>query len=111
MARALEQEQGGFRACYEQGRERDPNLTGRVVVQVTVDGEGNVSDVRDVSEQRAGVPAQGRPSATGPLPDPAVRSCLCAAWSKLRLPVRSRTLLWPMYFSPDKREQVSEELQ
>ena len=113
IARVIEQEQRSFRACYEQGMQRDPHLTGRVVMRLVIEADGTVSEINDVSDQRGGAPLPGRPSANVPLPDLAVRACLAAVLAKLKLPVPSGpvTIHWPMYFSPDKREEVTEELQ
>ncbi|MBI5531660.1 MAG: AgmX/PglI C-terminal domain-containing protein [Deltaproteobacteria bacterium] len=102
-----------FHKCYEPAAARDPRLTGRVVVKLTIDREGLVSDVQDVSETYGSASAPGRPVANQPFADMTVRSCVVERYKTLRFPPPPGgmlTVTWPMFFSPEKRQEVSEEL-
>jgi hypothetical protein len=76
------------RACYEKGLERDPTLTGRVLVRFVIERDGSVS--------KAGVSAND-------LPDCDVTRCVVQGFRNLRFPKPEGgivTVVYPIMFSP-----------
>ena len=69
VRRAILPRKGRFLACFEKGRRRTPDLSGRVLMELTVDSEGKVSTARAIPK------SQSEPSGTD-LPDPGVVSCV-----------------------------------
>lgn len=72
VQRIARQNFGHFRMCYETGLVRDPNLTGKVEVQFTIDSAGGVSS--------------SKVTAASTLPDPEVRDCVSRAFYSLTFP-------------------------
>jgi hypothetical protein len=114
IQRVIQQREASLRGCYEQALVRDPRLSGRVLMKLTVDQDGVVSDVKDVSDDQRSASADGRPTANQPLSDRIARQCMAERFRTLLFPPPpggALTVSWPMFFSPGPREQVSEELQ
>ncbi len=63
LAQRIEPHRAEARACYDSGRERDPDLEGRVIINYEIDGSGTVVD--------AGQGIQGEQ-----IEDPEVVECL-----------------------------------
>src|SRR5262249_54034629 len=79
---------GRFRACYEEGLRRNPNLAGRVVVRFVIGRDGSVSNVADGGSD---------------LPDRQVVSCVLRAFYGLSFPQPEGgvvTVTYPIVFSP-----------
>jgi tetratricopeptide (TPR) repeat protein len=87
VQRIVRQQFGHFRLCYERGAERNPGLEGRVNARFVIDKTGAVSSVRDAGSD---------------LPDPAVVSCVLAAFSPIAFPQPEDsglvTVLFPLTF-------------
>lgn len=88
VQRRVRQNFGRFRACYEQGLLRNPNLQGRVAVRFMISRDGTVSNA-----------ANGGSS----MPDSAVASCVVSAFYGISFPKPengSVTVSYPIMFSP-----------
>lgn len=51
ISREIADQQAGLRECYEHALKRDSSLAGRVVMELCVDGQGQVSQARVVADQ------------------------------------------------------------
>lgn len=79
-----------LRRCYEEGLERDPKLTGRVVVRFVIARDGSVSNAA-ASDQST-------------MPDAAVTECLIAKIKGLRFPRPDGGIVlvvYPLQFEPE----------
>jgi tetratricopeptide (TPR) repeat protein len=72
VQRIARQNFGRFRMCYETGLVRDPNLTGKVEVQFTIDSEGGVGS--------------SKATTASTLPDPDVIACVSRTFYSLSFP-------------------------
>ncbi len=75
LMRVIRERTGDYRACYEKGLEKKPELEGRIVYRVDIQAEGTFSNVR---KQEAD------------MPDEAVVSCVQKALGKVRVEQRER---------------------
>ncbi|MDI1443585.1 AgmX/PglI C-terminal domain-containing protein [Polyangium sp. 6x1] len=91
---------GAFRACYEEGLKRNPNLEGRVSVRFVIGNDGRV--------MQAGAPPETSPNPAGqasapPMPDEKVVACVVGAFEKLVFPAPEAgivSVVYPIQFSP-----------
>jgi len=116
MSKALEQVASqlndSLQKCYAEAAARNPTLTGRVVMKITVEPDGTVSEVQDATDALGGSPTAG-PGAHQALQDNQVRACVAEVWRTAHFPEppgRATTFTWPTFFMPGPREQVDEEL-
>jgi hypothetical protein len=112
LPKALEQVAAQLNDSFQGCAARNTTLTGRVVMKVTVEPDGTVSQVQDVTDTLGGAPSAG-PGAHQPLQDKQVRACVAEVWRKAHFsepPASTVTFHWPTFFSPAPREQVDEEL-
>jgi Ca-activated chloride channel family protein len=92
IQRIVRQNFGRFRMCYEQGLTRNPNLVGRVTAGFVINGEGTVSNVRNVGSD---------------LPDSGVVSCVLSAFYGLSFPAPESgtvTVTYPILFGEGARD-------
>jgi hypothetical protein len=75
-----------FQMCYEQGREVNPELAGRVAVRFVINRDGTISQAQAVDTS---LPTQ-------------VTSCVVAAFNTLQLPHQEAAVIaeYPMFFQP-----------
>jgi outer membrane biosynthesis protein TonB len=88
IQRVVRQNQGRFRACYEDGLKRNPNLEGRVSVRFVIGRDGTVSSVANGGSD---------------LPDATVVACVARAFQGLTFPAPEGgivTVSYPLVFSP-----------
>jgi hypothetical protein len=71
LRRILRQNLGRFRACYEKGLERHPNLEGQVKLHFVIESDGSTSNARDDGSR---------------LPDASVVRCMAKAVERLSFP-------------------------
>lgn len=103
---------GEYRACYEDGLRRDLTLAGYLSVRFVIEIDGRVTGVKDAGDAPPDpfawrVPdALKTPSPARPrLPDPAVTTCIIAAFRKLTFPAPESgvvTVTYPLQFAPRK---------
>ncbi len=90
IQRIIRQNFGRFRACYEEGLRRNPELEGRVTTRFVIGRDGAVSNAGDGGSD---------------LPDPRVVSCVVKAFYGLSFPQPEGgivTVTYPIAFSrPD----------
>jgi hypothetical protein len=89
IQRIVRQNDGRFRACYEQGLRANPSLTGRVTVKFVVDRAGAVALASDGGSD---------------LPDEGVRRCVVSAFAALSFPAPASGMLtvsYPIVFNPE----------
>lgn len=87
---------GAFRACYERGLTKNPELAGRVQVRFVIERDGSVSHAADDGST---------------MPDRAVTECVVRAYSKLSYPRPKGgivTVVYPIVFRPDADEPPPE---
>jgi hypothetical protein len=87
IQRVVRQNYGRFRNCYEMGLRTNPNLEGRVVARFVIGRDGAVSNV----------------SASGDVPDAAVKSCVASAFYGLSFPSPDNgivTVSYPIMLTP-----------
>jgi TonB family protein len=72
IARVVNANRDQFRTCYDQGRARNPRLTGRVSTRFVIDASGAVSS------------AASEPSTT--MPDVQVIACVVSTFQSLKFP-------------------------
>jgi hypothetical protein len=87
IQRIVRQNYGRFRNCYEMGLRTNPNLEGRVVARFVIGRDGAVSNV----------------SASGDVPDAAVKSCVASAFYGLSFPSPDNgivTVSYPIMLTP-----------
>lgn len=80
---------GRFRACYERGLQKNPNLAGRVLTRFVIDRAGQVVEATDAGSD---------------LPDPEVVACVVHGFRSLDFPEPEGgviTVLYPFVFSSD----------
>jgi hypothetical protein len=90
IQRAVRQNFGRFRMCYEQGLMRNPNLEGRVTARFVIGRDGGVSNVGNGGSD---------------LPDSGVVSCVIGAFYGLSFPAPEGgivTVSYPIAFSPGR---------
>ena len=90
IQRAVRQNFGRFRMCYEQGLMRNPNLEGRVTARFVIGRDGGVSNVSNGGSD---------------LPDSGVVSCVVSAFYGLSFPAPDGgivTVSYPIAFSPGR---------
>jgi hypothetical protein len=90
IQRAVRQNFGRFRMCYEQGLMRNPNLEGRVTARFVIGRDGGVSNVSNGGSD---------------LPDSSVVSCVVSAFYGLSFPAPEGgivTVSYPIAFSPGR---------
>jgi hypothetical protein len=90
IQRAVRQNFGRFRMCYEQGLMRNPNLEGRVTARFVIGRDGGVSNVSNGGSD---------------LPDSGVVSCVVSAFYGLSFPAPEGgivTVSYPIAFSPGR---------
>lgn len=84
-------------ACYEKGRSKTPDLSGRVLMELKVDAKGNVTSARAVPK------SQSVPNGTD-LPDASVVSCVTRTLLGVSFAAPSgdgtAVILVPLHFSP-----------
>ncbi len=82
---------GAYRACYEAGLARNPELTGRMTLRFVIGTDGKVSDAREQGD----VPDGG-------FPDQEVTACVLAEVGKLTFPAPAGVIAvsYPIRFSP-----------
>ena len=88
IQRIVRQNFGRFRACYEAGLVRNPNLAGRVTTRFAIDHSGAVASAADVGSD---------------LPDATVVACVVRAFSGISFPQPDSaivTVTYPIQFSP-----------
>jgi hypothetical protein len=88
IQRIVRQNYGVFRACYEAGLAKEPELEGLVRVAFVIGRDGKVSQSRDDGST---------------LPDPDVVACVVAGFRKLSFPQPEGgivTVVYPIQFSP-----------
>jgi hypothetical protein len=88
IQRVVRQNQGRFRACYEDGLNRNPNLEGRVSVRFVIGRDGTVSSAE---------------SSGSDLPDPKVVACIVRVFARTTFPAPEGgivTVSYPLVFSP-----------
>jgi len=88
VQRIVRQNYGRFRMCYENGLNRNPNLTGRVTARFVIGREGSVTNAQNGGSD---------------LPDSAVVSCVVSAFYGLSFPTPENgivTVSYPIMFSP-----------
>jgi hypothetical protein len=79
---------GRFRACYEAGLRKNPNLQGRVAVRFVINREGGVANAANAGSD---------------LPDSGVVSCVVSTYYSLSFPAPDNgivTVSYPISFSP-----------
>ncbi len=89
IQRIVRQSFGRLRLCYENGRRKDPTLTGRVVVRFVIDPNGDV--------------AQANKTTGTTLPDPDVVRCVVRSFDTLSFPQPSAgsvDVVYPIDFAP-----------
>lgn len=89
IQRIVRLQAGRFRACYERGLAKNPNLAGRVVARFVIDRAGQVTDASDGGSD---------------LPDPEVVACVVRGFYSLDFPqpeVGIITVTYPFVFSSD----------
>lgn len=95
IQRIVRQSFGRFRLCYEDGLRKDPALAGKVTVTFVIAPDGSVSSS----------------SATGDLPDTAVRSCVGRSFQGLSFPQPEGggvvRVSYPLIFAPGEGGQAS----
>jgi hypothetical protein len=77
-----------FRACYEAGLARAPNLSGTVAVKFAIGEDGIVTDAEDASST---------------LPDPSVVACIVGGFRQISFPKAHAgivTVVYPIEFAP-----------
>jgi hypothetical protein len=104
-----------MRACYEEGRERDPALEGKIAVQFVIGLDGMVSTAAEIHDAPPSRPAPGRlaDAMKGQVdaprfPDPKVIECVVTRFKELRFPEPQGgivTVVYPVIFSSEKRER------
>jgi hypothetical protein len=88
IQRIVRQNFGRFRACYEQGLGRNPNLEGRVSVRFAINRDGAVSAAANSGSD---------------LPDSGVVECVVRAYYGLSFPAPEGgivTVMYPIMFAP-----------
>jgi tetratricopeptide (TPR) repeat protein len=88
IQRAVRQRYGAFRACYEQGLARNPQLAGRVSMRFVIGRDGRVSHVTNHGSD---------------LPDQAVVACVLGQAYALSFPEPEGgivTVVYPLLFAP-----------
>ncbi|MFZ5892653.1 MAG: AgmX/PglI C-terminal domain-containing protein [Myxococcota bacterium] len=88
VQRIVRQNFGRFRACYQTGLSRNPNLEGRVAARFVISRDGSVSNVANGGSD---------------LPDASVVSCVLSAFYGLSFPQPENgivTVTYPMMLSP-----------
>ncbi|MDC3982178.1 AgmX/PglI C-terminal domain-containing protein [Polyangium jinanense] len=91
---------GGFRACYEEGLKRNPNLEGLVNVRFVIGKDGRVTQAASSPASPATPEGQAPPSR---MPDEKVVACIVGAFEKLVFPAPEGgivTVMYPINFSP-----------
>jgi hypothetical protein len=86
LTRAIREHSGDYRACYEKGLAKKPELEGKVIFRIDIQAEGAFSNVRKQESS---------------LPDEAIVSCVQKALAKVRVDQRERkgvTLELPLVF-------------
>lgn len=81
---------GAFRACYEKGLAKDPELTGKITLHFVIDLDGRV--------------AEGKPK--GNFPDADVQKCVMVELTRLTFPKPAGgrvTISYPIVFSPSAK--------
>jgi hypothetical protein len=89
IQRIVRQNFGRFRACYQSGLSRSPDLAGRVTARFVIGRDGAVSNVADGGSD---------------IPDPTVVSCVVRAFYGLSFPQPEGgivTVTYPIAFSPE----------
>lgn len=79
---------GRFRACYEEGLQRDPKLTGKIAVRFQIGRDGSVTSVRNGGSD---------------MPDIEVLACVAKGFQGLKFPAPEGgivTVVYPIMFSP-----------
>jgi hypothetical protein len=90
VQRVVRQNEGRFRACYEDGLRTNPALAGRITVRFAIDRTGAVPVATD--------------DGGSDLPDGEVRRCVISAFTQLSFPapeVGVVTVVYPIVFSPE----------
>ena len=85
----LRQNVAAFRACYTAGLEKKPGLAGRVVLKLTIDPQGQVSESQATSSTLA---------------EPTVEKCLTLAAQRMQFPNPGGTTVrinYPLSFKPE----------
>jgi hypothetical protein len=88
IQRIIRSQYGKFRACYEDGLRRDPNLQGKVSVRFVIGVDGTVTNVINGGSD---------------LPDPLVIQCIIRAYKDFCFPQPEGgivTVVYPIMFSP-----------
>ncbi len=97
VRRAIVLHKGSFLACYEKGRAKTPDLSGRVLMELKVDAKGHVTSARAIPK------SQSVPNGTD-LPDASVVSCVTRTLLGASFPAPSgegtAVILVPLRFSP-----------
>ncbi|WP_437718463.1 AgmX/PglI C-terminal domain-containing protein [Sorangium sp. So ce448] len=91
---------GALRKCYEDGLRRDPNLAGRITVRFVIGRDGKVTAVAEDAPQPKSPPQS---TASAPMPDRAVVSCVLREFEKFTFPAPEGgvvTVVYPIMFSP-----------
>ncbi len=89
IQRIVRQSFNTFRACYEDGLRRDPNLRGRVEVRFVIGRDGSVPNVGNGHSD---------------MPDGAVIACVLRGFRALSFPQPEGgivTVTYPIMFSPE----------
>lgn len=89
IQRIVRQNQGRFRACYEDGLSRDPKLEGRVSVRFVIGQDGTVSSVTSNGSD---------------LPDPKVVACVVRVFDRMTFPAPEGGIVsvsYPLMFRPE----------
>jgi hypothetical protein len=95
VQRVVRQSFGRFRLCYEDGLRNDPALAGKVTVTFLIAASGDVATA----------------TASGELPDAAVRSCVARSFLTLSFPPPDKggtvKVSYPIIFSPGEGSGAS----